>query len=327
LASKAYKAQIVAFMRAHWGQPHQLIEDDNYFNYYYKAQNGNLRFVLCLYNGNIAALAGFIPASSLKIPDIWVSLWLADKNHKGAGLELIEKMPQLCGCRILACNNIRPKTRAFYEFLGYTTGRLGHFYRIIKTKNLQICKIENPAILPRGGTAFLKHLCTAQDLKQSGFIPPKNTVPYKDLKYITKRYFSFPGWKYMLYAASMPGQKQPFALLALRINQIGESCAVRIVDYIGAPEQFCELGAAIDDILINNGAEYADIYCTGIESKTLLKAGFCERRKSDENVIIPNYLTPPVVYENVEFYYFTNTPANFTMFKADGDGDRPPFCI
>ena len=53
----------------------------------------------------------------------------------------------------------------------------------------------------------------------------------------------------------------------------------------------------------------------------LLAAGFTERVEGD-GCIIPNYLTPPV-HENTEYYYFTNKPESFVLFKADGDQDRP----
>lgn len=52
-----------------------------------------------------------------------------------------------------------------------------------------------------------------------------------------------------------------------------------------------------------------------------MAAGFTERVEGD-GCIIPNYLTPPV-HENTEYYYFTNKPENFVLFKADGDQDRP----
>ncbi len=48
---------------------------------------------------------------------------------------------------------------------------------------------------------------------------------------------------------------------------------------------------------------------------------FTERVEGD-GCIIPNHLTPPL-HENTEYYYFTNKPENFVMFKADGDQDRP----
>ena len=59
----------------------------------------------------------------------------------------------------------------------------------------------------------------------------------------------------------------------------------------------------------------------GIPADVWLAAGFTERIEGD-GCIIPNYLTPPL-HENTEYYYFTNKPENFVMFKADGDQDRP----
>ncbi len=59
----------------------------------------------------------------------------------------------------------------------------------------------------------------------------------------------------------------------------------------------------------------------GIPSEVWQAAGFTERLEGDGSVI-PNYLTPPLL-ENTEYYYFTNKPENFVLFKADGDQDRP----
>ena len=40
----------------------------------------------------------------------------------------------------------------------------------------------------------------------------------------------------------------------------------------------------------------------------------------DIKVYHPNYLT---AVQNTEYYYFTNQPDGFVLFKADGDQDRP----
>ena len=81
------------------------------------------------------------------------------------------------------------------------------------------------------------------------------------------------------------------------------------------------LGKAIDQLMQQTGAEYADCYCWGIPAEVFRAAGFCERREGD-GAVIPNYLTPPVD-DNTEYYFFTSRPENFTLFKADGDQDRP----
>ena len=77
----------------------------------------------------------------------------------------------------------------------------------------------------------------------------------------------------------------------------------------------------MDKLLADTGAEYADCYCAGIPAEVFAAMGFSER-KPDDGTIIPNYLTPPL-YDNTEYFYFTNRPDGFVLFKADGDQDRP----
>ncbi|MEG2931116.1 MAG: hypothetical protein RR825_04955 [Ruthenibacterium sp.] len=97
------------------------------------------------------------------------------------------------------------------------------------------------------------------------------------------------------------------------------------MDYVGAPERFASLGAALDELMRIADAEYADCYCYGIPAPVFACAGFTERAADDAN-ILPNYLTPPL-YENTEYYFFTSDADHFTMFKADGDQDRPNITV
>ena len=104
-------------------------------------------------------------------------------------------------------------------------------------------------------------------------------------------------------------------------QETGCAAVVRLVDFIGEDSVLPRIGAALDAILNHAGAEYMDCYNAGIPADVWLAAGFTERVEGD-GCIIPNYLTPPV-HENTEYYYFTNKPEGFVMFKADGDQDRP----
>ena len=101
----------------------------------------------------------------------------------------------------------------------------------------------------------------------------------------------------------------------------GCAAVVRLVDFIGEDTVLPRLGGAIDAIVRRAGAEYIDCYNAGIPAAVWQAAGFTERVEGD-GCIIPNYLTPPL-RENTEYYYFTNKPENFVLFKADGDQDRP----
>ena len=80
------------------------------------------------------------------------------------------------------------------------------------------------------------------------------------------------------------------------------------------------MGRALDDKLNAAGAEYLDIYCAGLPNAVIEAAGFVIRGEGDPNVI-PNYLAP-IKDENTDYYYFTSDPAQFRLFRADGDQDR-----
>lgn len=321
LANKSDLQTIVAFIDAHWGARTPLIHHPDFFAYYYQKEDRTLRFALAEQQGQIVALAGYIPASQQPKPDVWVSIWIANKKAKGSGLELMAALPELLNCRILACNNIRPNTRPFYEFLGYTTGQMSHFYRLADKSAYQLAQVSHKTILPTGGNARFQLYPSFSLLEQSGFVPSNANRPYKDMWYIHRRYFSYPHQTYQVYGAILPGQIIPAALLILRVIQAQNTTVLRISDFIGNPSFFAECGTALAALLAEYNAEYADLYCVGIADDTAHAAGFCKRDEKDPN-IIPNYLSPPLL-ENTDYYYFTNQPESFTMFKADGDQDRP----
>lgn len=96
---------------------------------------------------------------------------------------------------------------------------------------------------------------------------------------------------------------------------------VRLVDFIGEDAVLPRLGGALDAILNRAGGEYMDCYNAGIPAEVWAGRRFYRAAGGDGSVI-PNYLTPPLL-ENTEYYYFTNKPENFVLFKTDGDQDRP----
>lgn len=320
LATTADRPAIIAFMNTHWESRHPLINLPEFFDFYYNAPGGRLNFALAEQDGRFAALAGYIPASEGKQPDIWVSLWVAARQATGSGLELMAALPALTGCRTLACNNIRPKTRAFYEFLGFTTGQMGHFYRLAPRAEYLVARPAHRQILPVQGGAALVPYPAKEALLQSGFVPPQAN-PYKDFWYITRRYYAYPRQTYSVYGAVLPGQVIPFGLLVTRTVPVLGTFVLRIADYLGPPALLPRLGSAINGLLQAENAEYIDLYCAGLSAELLAQTGFTHRTAEDQS-ILPNYLTPPL-FENTEYYYFTNRPENFTMFKADGDQDRP----
>ena len=322
LCTRADKAAVVAFMDAHWGAKHPLVHCADYFSYYY--ENGEtLQFAFAEEDGAPVALAGYIRANADAAPDIWVSIWCAAKGHNGAGLELMNALPGLTGARVMACNNIRPKTMAFYRFLGYTAARVPHYYRLADRETYAVARVANKVLLPvtpcgAPGADALVRIGSAAQLARD-WVPDASLRPCKDAWYLQRRYFAFPRQQYDVYGVYENGKAVRLAVT--RTVPVNGTAVLRVVDYVGAPAAFARLGGALDALMRAAGAEYTDCYCWGIAPEVFRAAGFAERAPDDANTI-PNYLTPPLC-ENTEYYFFTSDPAHFTLFKADGDQDRP----
>ena len=137
-----------------------------------------------------------------------------------------------------------------------------------------------------------------------------------------RRYFAYPHQSYDVWAVQEAGALLAYAITrTITAAETGCVPVVRLVDFIGDDAVLPRIGGALDKLLHNAGAEYLDCYNAGIPAAVWAAAGLTERRE-DDGVIIPNYLTPPL-RQNTEYYYFTNQPDGFVLFKADGDQDRP----
>ncbi len=330
LCTAEEKPRIIDFMDDNWGSKHPLLHVNEFFDFYYDSKSEQykseplrpIQFAVACEDEKIIALVGYIYTCNNEPFDIWVSIWCAVKGKNGIGLELMSKLPELTNCRVMACNNIRPKTIPFYTFLGYTADKLSHYYRILDKKEYVVAQINNKKILKAGGSATLELINTTEQL-QSSYVCDQKFKPCKDLWYIKRRYFNYPLKTYEVYGVRLNQNKSNLydALLITHTATYNETNILRIVDYIGKPDLFAEVGSAINNVMLQKSAEYADCYCYGISEQIFELAGFCKRDENDLN-IIPNYLDPPV-FENTDYYFFTSNADDFTMFKADGDQDRP----
>lgn len=309
--------RVVDFINANFDWKLPLVNREEYFSFYYRSGE-ELQFALAEEEGRLLAVAGYIRAANAPGADVWVSVWVAQKGHNGVGLELMAALPRLTGAGVVACNNIRPKTMAFYRFLGWHAGRVGHFYRLAGLPEYRLAKIADPTVLPAGGDLTLEPVEGPEALAALG-MPASPHIPRKDVWYMGRRYFAFPHLTYSVYAAKAGGRL--LAYLVCRVVDSGQGKALRIADFVGDTALLPRLGAAVDRLLKASGAEYAECYCAGVDPAVLAAAGFSERKEGDAN-ILPNYLQPPL-FENTEYYYFTSDPARFVLFKADGDQDRP----
>ena len=230
-------------------------------------------------------------------------------------------LPDLLHANVLACNNIRPNTCTFYQFLGWKAERLPHYYRLGRRKDYQLAKPLRYILPPVQRDLGLEKVEDAADLIPLG-MPATPHTPVKDTWYLRRRYFRYPYFHYDVWAARENGKLLAYVVTrTVTAEETGCVPVVRLVDFIGEDAVLPRLGGALDAVLNRAGGEYMDCYNAGIPAEVWQAAGFTERLEGDGSVI-PNYLTPPLL-ENTEYYYFTNKPENFVLFKADGDQDRP----
>ena len=114
---------------------------------------------------------GYIRANALETPDIWVSIWCAVKRAQRQRTGTDGPLPGLTNARVMACNNIRPRTMAFYTFLGYTAERLPHYYRLADRASYAVARVARRDILPAGGSAVLHLLPDEDALRKCGYTP------------------------------------------------------------------------------------------------------------------------------------------------------------
>ncbi len=323
LARPEEQQRVLDFVNANFDWRLPLVNRPEWFRFYYESGDG-LQFAVAQEGDEWLAVAGYIRANRSPSPDIWVSVWVARKGHNGVGLELMDALPQLTGARVVACNNIRPKTMAFYRFLGWEAGRVGHFFRLADRKEYRLASPgPDAARLPAEGDLTLDPVHSVTRLQGMG-MPPSSHTPRKDIWYMTRRYFNFDHYRYEVWCATERGKLLAYLVTRLADVRLQDGSSVRVlrvVDFVGEDAVLARLGTALDRLLTESGAEYLDCYCAGIPAGTMARAGLSERREGD-GTTIPNYLDPPV-RENTEYYYFTSQPKDFVLFRADGDQDRP----
>lgn len=318
-------SRIMEFIKTYWSPTHILANDRAFFEYEHTCGN-EVCFVLSEDPDTleVQAILGFIPYG-IKRRDAMIVMWKARPGENAfLGVKVLQFLVDNIGARIVGSCGINKRVAGIYQYLGYHTGSLSHYYRIADLAEYKVAAIGEKNIPPAGPDngyelvpfASLEELARSFDFDKMG-----DAKPFKEPWYIEKRYFKHPVYTYKAYGIKSPADGIKALLLAREIECCGAK-VLRIVDLIGQSEPLTHVSAGIQRLMDENGYEYVDFYQYGIPHEVMEKAGFS--LQSDNTNIIPNYFEP-FVRENIGIDYFTTDNENFRVFKGDGDQDRPSF--
>ena len=270
LARLGEDAAIIDFINDNFDMRLPLLNRPELYHHYYAGRGGVPQFAVAEEDGRYVSAAGYILANTRRKPDIWVSVWVAAKGHNGVGLELMNALPGLLNADVVACNNIRPNTCTFYQFLGWRAERLPHYYRLGRRRAYYLAKPLRYSLPPVQRDLGLAKVEDAADLIPLG-MPATPHTPRKDVWYMRRRYFHYPHFKYDVWAACENNKLLAYVVTrTVSAKETGCAAVVRLVDFIGEDSVLPRLGAALDAILNREGAEYMDCYNAGIPADVWL---------------------------------------------------------
>ncbi|SHM13904.1 hypothetical protein [Chitinophaga sp. CF418] len=317
------------FLADQWNPELIYLKSDLLLDYDFRFEN-NLNFLLALnQDDQIDGILGFILyGQEYKNSDVFTVLWKVrpKSGDPMLGMTLLDKLISEFGFRIVSTVGANAKTLPIYEFMGYKTGQLQHYFILNdQLSEFNICT-NTPKIgddnkpIPQAGKQLVSF--ESYDKLTVCFNPEKykERIPYKSPQYINKRYFNHPFYIYKVLGIADVNGVVNSILVAREVAQNG-STVLRVVDFIGDKADLTGIGTSLKALLYGNGYEYIDFLQYGIDHDIMLEAGF-QLRDNYEDLIIPNYFEP-FKQTNIKINFFTTASEPFYIFKADGDQDRP----
>lgn len=319
---------IMQFIKEEWNANHILANNKDFFIWMYGHRNSdNIDFVLMLDKSNtIKGLNGFVSYSD-DPEKLYVSSAITKVSNSVTvpmvGVELIRRFHALTNAKAYYSYGTNPKTMAPIgkRIFNFDVGYMDHFYRLNSTKAVfNVAKILSKKIISFVNTDWkLEEIKNKQSLNEYNFDIVYEHQAFKSKTFIVKRYFNHPVYTYKKYLVRN-SENKAIGILFGREIIVNQTRILRFVDYVGDLSGLKNIGAAINELILQNEYEYADFYEKGVPEEYMTAMGFI---KNDGENIVPNYFEP-FVQENISLMYQRSDP-NIVIFKADGDQDRPNF--
>ena len=323
-------ADVLQFIDQHWKAGHALVTCPSLLNWQHRDADGRgYSFILARRDNAIVGILGYIATRRFDpaLADdnvIWLTTWKVreDANIAGLGLALLQALTKSERHVAIGAIGLNPATTPIYEALGYRVGQLQHYVRPnarVSTFALAALTIREQVTPAPFRTPIDMRRVNDERLRTLTLIAEPSSTPRKTPEYFRTRYARHPIYSYVVTALVDAGE--PAGLLAVRVAEHGGRRALRIVDFLGSDDALASCGTALQLLLEETDAEYADIYNVGIDPELLKRAGFrCVDPDGPE--IVPDHFEP-FEPRNIRLWYSLKGSSAPVLFKGDADQDRP----
>lgn len=338
IATFADVQPIMNFIQRYWGAKHILATNVDVFLFQYLNQKNKqqVNFVVAKDSaGVIKAILGFIPSQlQSSNSDVFAALWKVADDVKSPmlGLKLLNYLRKKTDYGLFTTLGLNETSSSIYRLMKYEVDYMQHFVLLnpsmIDYQIAHVSEANRDALQTRSATlqTTLNHSLTVKVVTDltvvDDFVFPDGMSPKKDLDYLRFRYFNHPVYNYKILA--IMNNQHVVAFWVAREQVLNDRQCLRLVDYYGLDAAIADCALSLNEFVVNSDYEYLDFICMGMDSDSLVKAGFTAVNQESDDLIIPDYFSP-YLQKNIKMLYSVdrNIDTPIRLFKGDGDQDRP----
>jgi hypothetical protein len=328
-------ADLLLFLDRHWKRGHAFTVCRELLDWQHLEADGvTYSFVLARRDADreLMAILGFLPTRRFDpaLTDdntLWLTTWKVrdDAGDAGLGLRMLRFLTDAERHAAVGAITTTRVTQPIYARLGYRIGELRHY--VLPNPDaarFDLAVIDRAAVTAPADESSSTLSAVPMSATALTAMPPEllaqdAACPRKTARYFADRYLRHPIYRYAVH--SLVENATPRALMATRVAEHDGHRALRIVDYAGPPDAIARVGGAVRRLIAEQGAEYADIYNTGIGTEVFGAAGFIAI-DPDGPQIVPDHFEP-FERRNVRLWFSLKADATPLLFKGDADQDRP----
>lgn len=326
---------VLTFLDTHWKPGHIFTADRSLFDWQHARRDRSGEYSIAIarrqMDDAIVGVLGYIPTRHFDPAlagdnTLWLALWKVreDVESAGLGLRLVRYVMEHEPHTSVGVIGFNPAVRPLYQALGFGAGELQHY--VLPNPDVsafELASLQHPIHRPiaDGGltATAVNEVSFGSRVAGLDLSMRDEQVPRKTPEYFRARYLQHPIYQYACFVVSRAAL--PVGLLATRIATHGGRRALRIVDYLGPADAVPGLGGLVLSQVRAAGAEYADVYNSGIDPQLFEQAGF-SRVDPDGEDIVPDHFEP-FERRNIRILFALKTPQPALLFKGDADQDRP----